>query len=679
MQLKTNNQKGFTLIEVLVVIALTVVVMGLIFGPLVQSSKFTHNAQVMIRTQESARFALAEVSRDLSSAMFVYDTSSPVSFPMVDKSGNFKSVPVKYAKLDMILPRMLGYCTADQAKHGDHTRVFNRNYTYKKADGTIVEDPNLVEASPVCPHDQTRLELRPVQPLTADTKVVRYFIALRDPSVVDASDNPRYVNPYSDHAKTPITVNGREVDKNMYVLYRAEFSPSDDNAGGNLLFPTGRSALANLNDPDFFYRQGNNSSGEKYREAWKKISRIVASPDDMDLITATWDDNTGQPMVVPTIQFTPTAISDEVLQPAVAAGAMPEHSGFIPYVFKSTYGNWVRTATLDSSDNTYREPYTISVYRPHDPTVLDGTGTPVVYTTGTDKDTGLRWIYKNSSTKIFNITRYEDTSASSSYGAGTVETGDSNVHQPELAFTIDDTKGTVNFAFPCVDSTVSSGLSNVMGGGAAASVKVDTYDINYCFSHQSPTDAHRMWVVNNPSNYTLGSTTISKKSSSMGLAYSSVIPGLEKVFGPNANPGQSYGVPIQYTRVPFLDMFTEPGANQYKLDFQYTVPNASGNMVADGTAGLYFHSDPSGRLPQLDPGHPTDALYSDLIDKPGTISSIYVLYYEQNNKNDDVIKASYVTKSVITINLGMKIFDSANGKPFVVQLSNKIKVKNSAS
>ena len=155
------------------------------------------------------------------------------------------------------------------------------------------------------------LQLRPVQPLTADTKVVRYFIALKDNTVVGPSDGlVHYVNRYlsSPLNKSVVALNTsglttdptRTVDRNMYVLYRAEFSPTDPT-----LFPSGRTALQNINDPNFFYNTNLNNAdsnypNERYCDAWNKISRVVAAPDDLDLVTTTYDSG-GNPVVTPTV------------------------------------------------------------------------------------------------------------------------------------------------------------------------------------------------------------------------------------------------------------------------------------------------------------------------------------------------------------------------------------------
>ena len=69
-----NDNRGFTLLEILTVLALTVIIMGLVFWPLVNSFNLTRQADVMVRAQDNARLALSLVSRDL--AMIKVNTSA---------------------------------------------------------------------------------------------------------------------------------------------------------------------------------------------------------------------------------------------------------------------------------------------------------------------------------------------------------------------------------------------------------------------------------------------------------------------------------------------------------------------------------------------------------------------------------------------------------------------------
>src|SRR6476660_3191356 len=64
---------GFTLVEMLVVIAITIVLMGLLLGPLSQSFRLTGRGRAMIAGQDNARSAMIQITRDIQDAMVVYD------------------------------------------------------------------------------------------------------------------------------------------------------------------------------------------------------------------------------------------------------------------------------------------------------------------------------------------------------------------------------------------------------------------------------------------------------------------------------------------------------------------------------------------------------------------------------------------------------------------------------
>src|SRR5579871_6227088 len=66
-------RRGFTLIELLVVLALTAILFTIIFKPLVDSYNLTERARTQIDSQTTSRNVLAEITRLLSSAEYVYD------------------------------------------------------------------------------------------------------------------------------------------------------------------------------------------------------------------------------------------------------------------------------------------------------------------------------------------------------------------------------------------------------------------------------------------------------------------------------------------------------------------------------------------------------------------------------------------------------------------------------
>lgn len=582
-----RNRRGFTLVEMMVVLALTIVILGLVFGPVISSFNFTRRAETMVAAQDNARFAIEQVSRDLADAMFVYDnTNQPINFPMTDANGGRVDVPVLYAKVDMVLPRMRGFCKSPD--HPGGQREFRRHDP---------EHPELDEAAPNCPVPGcgAPLELRPAEPLAADTYIVRYFIGLADnsPSSVYANG---FTNKFSQ---------GKD---NTFVLYRVEFSPFDAN-----LFDDPNDVAGNLNDPNFFY-------GDRWQN-WKKISRAVTTLENTDLIVQEFHngdpiyDAGGKPIFTPTVKFAPTAIYNDPLLPTTDDGDDPEHSTGLPTVYKASYGHWTT-------------PIEVTLFR------------------GNDKYRAVRrsggnCVLSNSAgDEIFNITDYLAAKAASPYGVGVFPGA-----KPDVAFTIDDNKGSVNFAFPVVDVNVSNGLSGTLGRMAVSMVaSTDTINQEYIAGMGSAgQDRYRKLVINDPDDVL------------MPIGNATIVAGSERVVAPDATPG-STGRPIRYNRVP--SYLYEPGLNQYQLDLNY-------DPATPGLACLFFHSYQTHQ-----PGTG--------IALPGGTNNLYVYYEVQNNKKGDSLRANYVTKSLMTVIMGIRMYDPSSGKPQAIQLTNKVRLRNVA-
>ncbi|HAH88079.1 MAG TPA: hypothetical protein DCL60_12000 [Armatimonadetes bacterium] len=612
MKYNRHSKNGFTLIELMVAIVLTILVMGLILGPVIQSFDFTRQAHVTIEAQDSARIAMMQITRDLGNAMFIYDnTRDSLKAPSIRKDGTADDTTyIQYAKIDLVLPRMHGYCTC--STHPGEKREYPR--------GDL--------AMPVCPEPECGgaiLELRPVQPLAPDTKIVRYFIGLQDPG-----------RPYSNH----FVYKRATAPDNVYVLYRAEISYSDFDT--DTYFPaqnadgSDRTFNQKLSDPDFFYNMNTNSKGETYSEAWKKISRSVIKIKGADLVSISY--NGGTTIVTPTIKFAPTPVYNDPLVPVTAAGSKTGDDAPPATVYKASFGNWIlpyevkltRDNGILPSTTYYTDAFTLSA--------------------GSAQHMGI--FVKGSAGPIFDITKYMDDRAKSPYHAASIP------GTPALAFTVDTARGTVNFAFPVVDEAASASVASSihLGGEMAVSKIASTDNINSAYQSAqtgSFQDVSRLLRLNEPNS-----------SDVCLLANGTVVPGSVRVAGPNAHPGADYGKYMQYSMLPYFVM--DPGLNQFTLDMDYVislggVPDTS----KKGTAAVYFHS-----LPTTE---------SSLGDPLPAGKNIYIYYEVQNNRHGDILKASYSTKSLITVNVGIRVYNITSGKPASMQLTNKVRVKNVAS
>lgn len=599
----TANNKGFTLIEILVVLALTLMVMGLIFGPLIKTFQITRRAETIIRVQDNARMALSQITGDLSNAMYVYDnTRDPIYFPVLNSLGNRVDVPVLYAKVDLVLPKMRGYCPKNTA----HTP------------GGIQRGE---EAAPTCPVDGEILELKPVEPLIPDTVIVRYFLGLKDPT-------QDYYNAYNYKLAEADTVD------NTYVLYRAEFNPFDSRLFPN---PSQANFNANLSDPNFFYNNLPNGQpgGQTYAMAWRKISRPVVTLNDIDLITIEFDAS-GNPIVTPTVKFAPTAVYNDPLVPTTGAKEQPEKGEAPPTMYKASYGHWVL-------------PYKVTLDSDNQPGVVYETMLGLNLT-GQDPPSHM-CIYKMTASTspvfVFNITNYLSTRNASPYGAG--EMWPLRLADRELAFTVDTIKGTVNCSFPncyrayCDD--LNAMVAAGMGGDMTLSEVANSVDIN--------ADSYRRILVNLPT----GSLPLDPRV----LSNATVVPGSVKVIAPDALRPRTPS-PVPYSRAAFLTQ--DAGVNQFTVDIEHDKDYA--NVAFPGAAAIYFHV-------------PRSAEPSGDVTFPNEGSNDVLVYYEvQNNKKGDRLRANYVTKDLMTVILGIRIYDTESGKVQAIQLTNKMRLRNIA-
>ncbi len=406
-QLQRTLRRAFTLIELLIVIALTAVLLTLLIVPLISALRYTQQAQIVTAAQDAARITRERITRELSSAVFVFDgTSHPfqtankiqpgddaytnfldLEIPGINlANGNYKStVAHAYnAKLDFVMPRASTGAVADPTtgQPGQPGSQDTVNYTQSSNGSAIISNPSLVF------------------PLAAGTNAIRYFIGLKDPS-----------KPYNN------TREGKSNGStdNTYVLYRAQFVPYTPvtNANGNATSVTPNTALfatrnnssgvsiPELDDPDFFrYVTTNdinwlNDSHAVYTPAevtahnsrvdkWVQISKVVIPGPNVDLILLPHNaDNT--------LAYD-LANADGTLTPDPVKGKFPgvAHSGAAHDPVSGTPGTsypivntsvTFRPATISGNAT----PGTTSDYNTQGAVSVDQSGytyTPTVYTTG---------------------------------------------------------------------------------------------------------------------------------------------------------------------------------------------------------------------------------------------------------------------------------------------------------
>lgn len=542
-----RNRAGFTLIELLVVIAITVLLFALLFTPMIASFNLTRDARIKIEVQDAARMNLERISRELSDAMFVYDNSQT---PMMVRNPSGTMTPVKFAKIDIIMPRMLMHC--NNLEHpANEPRDYDR---YNPA----WLDQAAWPPCPVC--SSQNVESRPIQPLTPAPYIVRYFVGLLDPS-----------QPYNNtYAKL-----GTSDNNNTYVLYRAEFSPWDGK-----YVPLNDDGTPDLNYENFFYSNepAEIGDGSTYSQNWQAVSRIVGTVKNADLIS--WEQNGADWIATSSIRFTPTAIQNEPLSPTYLSDTDAETPVAIPTVFRGAYGLWtpefkVMIYNRDFTKIHYTAPYT---------------------------DNHI-WLWRHNASggdvQVFDITQYR-LNGNLVYRTGIPK-------DEMMTVDVDERLGEVRFAFtPDPD--------------------VETPTTQYVNEPDSSADPPKP-----PHTYVLGIMAENKNAR--------IVPGSEEIMGPDQTPASNGGF-VRYARVP-LSLGT-PGLNQYKIDYD--------------TGEVWFSELKGEELP--------------------ADSYLRIKYKFHDNGPGDIIRADYVTKNLMTITFGMRVYDPQSTKLYFMELTNKVRIKN---
>jgi type II secretory pathway pseudopilin PulG len=590
----------------LVVIAITIVLMGLLFGPLTQSFRLTQRGRAMIAAQDNARTAMNEITRDLQDAMVVYD-GLPISMYGYTNLQNFNGhphpdsnsqadivrdpatgLPLEFrdAMVDMVLPRSRYYCT---------------QFHHYLTDAEVAPNEVITE----CPrHPGSPVESRPVEPLQPASRV-RYFIGLRQgfnpntPGLLIPDSNsrlPHYMNPLL------FTMSGSDFN-NPYVLYRAEFDPNPNTQAGQ---PTKNWQLPNGQiNPNFFYDPG-------FAQIWKAQSVAVISPTNTDMVR--WVLDRGAWLPQPMTRFGATPIDSETLTPNRDTVTSDGQGGFqaaarVPMQYVGSYGHW----TGPVNDLTLPLP----------PDVLIGPNFAPSSARSQPFAIGPR------------IQIYESQSGPS--GPALRPVYDSAlpvaVQPRQRLFTWDSTRGIVNFALRA--DTVQT--VNGTGGGAPD-------EVPFSLSLKRDKQTRSLPVVTDLSRTeTIAAGFGSLLADAMLGPSVQIVPGSEVVQALDRN-----GQPIlTFERAGWL------GTGQDQIVAQADLQPEQ--YVIDYSNGLITFSDQNPAL-------------------AGT--PVHVLYQMHTNKVSDVVRVTYSTRELFTVNVGLLQFEPNSTESQEVQLSNRIRLRN---
>ena len=336
---RSRGRAGFTLIEMMVVLAITAVLLGIILIPMVQSFNFTRAAEGLAEEQDRGRNLVDSIQRDISSGTAVADNEGPagetiISVPVFPYTGAFQEIPLYSSRIDIYKPAQTG-----QKVGGSFVNV-NTNHI----------DPTLGAANG-----------QPVFPATTGATIIRYWVGLRRPLQADGLTENQYNEPF-DGVLMPIS----GTEDNLYVLYRAEFQPYVNGAYNKTLFKQdpNNPGQPYLTDPYFFIQSPNDPNlaanggvaGQAARiQALQAIATVVTEEHRFDMIEpiVSGTGASATDKIVSMIQFRPSPVSQE--PPAgVASISLGDQTNLQSKSFVGSDGNNYSNANLGLASDVFR-------------------------------------------------------------------------------------------------------------------------------------------------------------------------------------------------------------------------------------------------------------------------------------------------------------------------------------
>ena len=714
---KRRVRAGFTLIELLVVIALTSILLTVIFIPLVNSYTLTSKADTQIAGQSNARSAISLLTNLLSNADSVYDNAvmtqtvngktlpgSEINLWLPQFDGTQYAKPVSFAMLETVSP-------ARQLDQSPYTYDANGNPIQTPIDPTTNEP--IYGAGLASGFSGYQLPLAPGRILT------RVFVGLVNNSVDSGKGLPSV--PYSNKFEDP-----QSTFSNRYTLYRAEVTayiqdpnvikptPSTSYVPNLGLFHTvdtlgnvtdNTSDTLRLHDPNFFYDNspaGGNASTSKLWavkgwvdlnndgiceiwENWAAVAVSLMPKDKVDMVALDRDpdtnavvyyDNTGQPQKSPgnadrpnartLAVFKPTYVQSDVAVPTSLDNSGNETPSALSPTYVTQYAHWTR-------------PYRVIVYRAAggvDPLKQD----PLTYYESIGAYSG--------DTRMFSLSVPNGTAPPTVPGAlpdvgpqyDPTTGAFTNLNTP-FGFTVNADKGIVNFAFP------STATANWGPTPPAPHRPYDTAPQRYDPAALDAADpAHNTRYVDLrtalPAGINPPSSISPLNTSWPWYADVHIVPGSELVYGPDQKPGPHYGNRIRYTRVS--STVSNIGPNEYRINYE----NNSNNLgLPNPSLYLGYLEFQSGLDDPAVTENPSKGYYKSVglpalkqdLANPGT--DIAADYVEVNYsftmiRPNDVVKVDYMTRDLMNVAVEVRLYDAHSGKPQIISLSDKIKVRN---
>lgn len=698
-------KRGFTLTELLVVMAIVAILITLISIPLVRGFGLTRSASAFKVAQDTARLVNARINRELSQAVVVLDNSVPaasveVRVPLaldpnatgnpVMRGGDLTALPagnltsygsvfLHNAKLDFV-----------PASQGDPANPqFNP--------GRNRVDPTLKK-----PLGQITLPVAPGQ------TIVRYWIGLQRPFIApntaDDTAEGVYANPYDprllggNRGDVAGVTGGRE---NLFVLYRAEVQPWVLQNGvyvpNRAYFAVDAQGWPILDDPGFFVwnptQVADNLSDHRQRLInWKSAGVIQVQQQLSDLIVFEVDEGTNEllydlmpnrantyiPRIRPLFQAFPERVSNEPAEGhrLVRAGqeTIDIEGRGAPTEYRTSQHGWTADtlARIFTFDPRTSPPYFVVRWRqpsgggnPYERfeaemALYDPTGGGSEYTTGA---------------LVFDIAGYMRARQSGPVNIGQFLQPASAVNSPPLRLVrLDPRAGKLLTSFPVQDAL--GYVPNTTGATANANL---SGWLNSPLVQANPglADLGRRFVWLADTNvfppFTADSfNPLSGVALGWPIPDGKVVPGSERVWGPDMRPGPNFGEIIQYSRVAQGD---KAGLNQYKinytdLDEPTDYPGVLGVPDPGSNADVRNYIQPRFKKGYIE-------LYSDPTLNLLPSANIIIEFDFQLNSNTDGVFVDYDSRQKMQVEVGIRRYPaSVAAEPQTVTVRDVIAVRN---
>ncbi|MBI3910169.1 MAG: prepilin-type N-terminal cleavage/methylation domain-containing protein [Armatimonadetes bacterium] len=620
---EATRRRGFTLIEMLVVIVITIIVLGMVLVPLSQSLNLTGRARSMVSSQDSLRTAIRRMMRELSQAMIVFEPRAITlwHYSAYTVSGDqptpvSTAVPVPYSVNDgmlvFALPKHRYYCTKF-----DHYLL-----------DTEVSPLAAIDTCVRAGHQGSPVELRPLQPLQPEPVWVAYFIGLKQPgypaeSIFDPGTTPPGQPGNSDpHYVSPLFVGLTGGFDNQYVLYRVEIPTVEVIGPDGKINPAGRLNNFFLWNPDgtlrgpnsnFFYDRTLNAGGVPYYREWRSRAIPLITVEDTDQVQLTrLGDGQWRPM--PMTRFAASAVESDPAAPNRRAGVpVPggvQTSEIQPEEYLTEYGYW--TGLFNDGGSVIPDGLRLS-----------NSGTPAA-----DFAFGPRIEVYQGDTLVFDSAQAGGRARLVSYDA----------NRGVVRFAIRRSRDPDRDPFPgeASDPEAYSAIieRDPASGQLTASLSQD--------------DAQRISTlggVSTPMPGGLGSARLRFPSAQ-------VVPFSETVSRVNQTTGEARLLRrAGWSGLGSLDRRVAPAdlaADEYTIDYR---------------SGRLFFSDDD----------PSLALVG-----PGSVEELWVKYQFQTNTSEDVVRVTYATREMMTVNLGLVQYSPQTHEALPTQVTQRIRVRNLA-